>query len=206
MDANSPNLSAGDLKKAIRAAKRSLLKSVTPEARAAASLAVCGHLRRQPAWREARSILFYSPLLDELDIQPLIEETLAEGKLAALPRYDPETGCYGASLISGAAVNLSPGQFGIPEPHPAAPPLPLNQLDFILVPGLAFDLFGARLGRGRGFYDRLLAGVRGVKCGLGFDEQIEPELPLETHDILLDCLVAPALGFANRRGPAVKAV
>jgi 5-formyltetrahydrofolate cyclo-ligase len=60
-----------------------------------------------------------------------------------------------------------------------------------LVPGLAFDPSGRRLGRGKGFYDRLLAMVRGRKCGIAFEEQVVPEIPVEPHDIRLDCLLTP---------------
>jgi 5-formyltetrahydrofolate cyclo-ligase len=68
---------------------------------------------------------------------------------------------------------------------------PLNRLDFILVPGVAFDLHGRRLGRGRGFYDQLLANVRGRTCGVAFDEQIVRDVPIEPHDVSLNCILTP---------------
>jgi 5-formyltetrahydrofolate cyclo-ligase len=61
----------------------------------------------------------------------------------------------------------------------------------ILVPGVAFDLRGYRLGRGKGFYDQLLAAVRGPTCGVGFDEQIVDAVPVEPHDVRLSCLLTP---------------
>jgi 5-formyltetrahydrofolate cyclo-ligase len=70
--------------------------------------------------------------------------------------------------------------------------VPLNQLDFLLVPGVAFDRSGRRLGRGKGFYDRLLAGVTGMKCGVAWDEQIVHELPAEPHDIAMDLMLTPS--------------
>jgi 5-formyltetrahydrofolate cyclo-ligase len=64
-------------------------------------------------------------------------------------------------------------------------------LDLVLAPGVAFDLQGHRLGRGKGFYDRLLADVRGVKCGVAFDEQIVDAVPVGPLDVGVDCLVTP---------------
>jgi 5-formyltetrahydrofolate cyclo-ligase len=61
----------------------------------------------------------------------------------------------------------------------------------VLVPGVAFDSHGRRLGRGKGFYDQLLAFVRGTKCGVAFDEQIVPEIPIEPHDVRLNCILTP---------------
>ena len=67
----------------------------------------------------------------------------------------------------------------------------LNSLDLVLVPGLGFDAAGHRLGRGRGFYDRLLVQIAGTKCGVAFDEQMRPSIPAEQHDILLNCILTP---------------
>ena len=64
-------------------------------------------------------------------------------------------------------------------------------LDVVLVPGVAFDLGGRRLGRGAGYYDRLLTGVRGTTCGVAFDEQISGELPVEPHDVHVNCILTP---------------
>ena len=61
----------------------------------------------------------------------------------------------------------------------------------ILVPGVAFDLHGRRLGRGKGFYDQLLAGVRGTTCGVAFDVQVVRELPQEPHDARVNCILTP---------------
>jgi 5-formyltetrahydrofolate cyclo-ligase len=67
----------------------------------------------------------------------------------------------------------------------------LNRLDLALVPGVGFDADGRRLGRGRGHYDRLLAQVAGTKCGVAFDEQMAPEIPVAPHDVILNRIVTP---------------
>ena len=66
-----------------------------------------------------------------------------------------------------------------------------NRVELILVPGVAFDLQGSRLGRGNGYYDQLLAIVWGKRCGVAFDEQLVPEIPVEAHDARMDCLLTP---------------
>ena len=68
----------------------------------------------------------------------------------------------------------------------------LDRFDLILVPGLAFDKSGARLGRGRGFYDRFLAGITGFRVGVCFDWQLVESVPVEAHDIRMDAVVTPS--------------
>jgi 5-formyltetrahydrofolate cyclo-ligase len=67
----------------------------------------------------------------------------------------------------------------------------LNRLDLVLVPGVAFDARGGRLGRGKGFYDRLLSAVNGTKCGVAFDEQIVDAVPVGPLDVLVNCILTP---------------
>jgi len=69
--------------------------------------------------------------------------------------------------------------------------LPLNRLDLTLVPGVAFDLHGRRLGRGKGIYDQILAAVGGLTCGITFDEQVVSEVPVEPHDIQVNRILTP---------------
>jgi 5-formyltetrahydrofolate cyclo-ligase len=137
---------------------------------------------------------------DELDISCLVDSALQAGKVAALPRYCPEIRAYGAGWITTPLSEVPVGKFGIREPATSCSIAPLNQLDLVLVPGLAFDGRGARLGHGRGFYDRLLAEVQGIKCGVGFDEQFISDVPVEAHDILLDVMLTPTRWLAF--GPA----
>ena len=87
--------------------------------------------------------------------------------------------------------DIATGAFGIREPAARCPEISLNRLDLILVPGVAFDLHGRRLGRGKGYYDRLLAGVRGVKCGIAFDEQMVNDVPAGPSDVRMDFMVTP---------------
>jgi 5-formyltetrahydrofolate cyclo-ligase len=185
----------------IRALMRNRLREKSAEEAARASERACQRLESQGVWREASSILFYAPLVGELDVVPLWERALRAGKKVLLPRFDPDRNSYMACEIRILASDLVAGNFGIREPGSHCAALPLKHLDLVLVPGVAFDDRGRRLGRGRGYYDRLLADVRGIKCGMAFDEQIMVQIPVEPHDIILDCIVTPRcwLDFCQHR-------
>lgn len=174
----------------IRHTQREVLRQMSREFRREASLAASRILLGEPFWNASSSVLLFMPLPDELDLQECLSAALRAGKQVALPRYREETQTYGAALLIDPA-QLRPGAYGIPEPPPEAPWIPLNQLDAMLVPGLAFDLSGTRLGRGKGFYDRLLAQTRGVKCGVAFDSQLLTNLPREANDIAMNYLLTP---------------
>jgi 5-formyltetrahydrofolate cyclo-ligase len=178
-------------KTALRGQMRARMKMMPAGERAAAAAQARRLLETQTPWKEARSILFFAPLPEEVDIWPLLAATLAAGKIVALPRFDTEHDRYLACEVRNLDQDLEPGRFGIREPSGACPQIALTRLDFILVPGVAFDLHGCRLGRGRGYYDRLLPSVRGVRCGVAFDEQIVGELPTAPHDVRVNCILTP---------------
>ena len=169
---------------------REWLRAIPAEERATAARQLQERLQAHPLWSQTDRVLCFAPLPDEPDISLIIGEALRANKIVALPRYDSAAGHYAAARIDTLAQCLR-GQFGALEPGPGCPLVPLNQLDLVLVPGVAFDLAGRRLGRGKGFYDRLLAEVRGHKCGVAFDEQIVAELPEEPHDVRVDSIVTP---------------
>lgn len=164
---------------------------MTPQQREAASLQICARLQQQAIWNSASSILFFAPMSGEPDIWPLLEEALVARKTVALPRFSPATKTYLAARIQNLKLDLRRGQLGIREPTEACAEFPLSGLDLVLVPGVAFDLQGRRLGRGKGYYDRLLADVRSVKCGVAFHEQIMDAVPVGPLDVHLDFILTP---------------
>jgi len=178
-------------KRALRRQMRKVQKQFSAEARAAASVALCAQLGREPVWREAQRILAFAPLPDEPDVRPLWEAALREGRTVALPRFDAARGAYEVRQVQ-AAGQLQQANFGILEPDGDSPRVELNQLDLVLLPGVAFDAIGRRLGRGKGYFDRLLAEVRGHKCGVAFEWQVVPAVPVEPHDVCLDSLLTPS--------------
>ena len=149
-------------------------------------------IHAQPAWKRSHAILFFSPIGHEPDLMPLAVTALNEGKLVAFLRFLNETSTYRPYQVRDLKADLAPGRVGISEPGLSCPQCDLNALDLIFVPGLGFSLDGARLGRGKGHYDRLLAGVSATKCGVGFDWQVTADLPREAHDVRLDCLATPS--------------
>jgi 5-formyltetrahydrofolate cyclo-ligase len=175
----------------LREQVRTRVKSITAAACAAAATAICARLRILAIWRSAQSVLMFAPMADEPDIWPLLGEALATGKHVALPSYVPGPNVYVARRIGDLDRDVVAGKFGVREPAASCAEIPLNQLDLVLVPGVAFDARGRRLGRGKGFYDRLLADVRGSKCGVAFDEQLVATVPDGPRDIPLNCILTP---------------
>jgi 5-formyltetrahydrofolate cyclo-ligase len=178
-------------KAALRKQIRAALQKNPPAARAVASGQVRAQLKEQAVWKNAESVLFFAPLPDEVDVWPLLEEALTTGKTAALPRFDPQGQNYVTCRVHDLRREIVAGQFGIREPGNGCGEIAPHSLDLILVPGVAFDLAGHRLGRGRGFYDRLLADARGIKCGMAFDEQIVEAIPVEPLDVRMDFILTP---------------
>jgi 5-formyltetrahydrofolate cyclo-ligase len=190
-------------KAALRTKMAAELKKLSPQARTEASGQLRALLGQKLVWRNAKSVLFYAPLADEPDVWPLLEEALAAGRTVALPRFHPEQAAYVACQINKAGTDLQPGRFGIREPRETCPIIPLNRLDLVLVPGVAFDLNGHRLGRGKGYYDRLLAVHEGPACGVAFDQQIVGQVPSGPHDVRLSALLTPTRWHEVTRPRAV---
>ena len=176
-------------KATLREQIRNALQKMSPALRMAESIELRGRLELQ--LQSAHRILFFAPLPDEPDVWPLLEKLLPTKKICALPAFDSTAQTYSARRVQNLTMDLSVGKFGIREPSAGCREIPFGDLDLILVPGVAFDLSGHRLGRGKGFYDRLLANVRGVKCGVAFDQQIVKEVAAGAHDIRMDFILTP---------------
>ena len=172
-----------------------VLRALPPADVTAASVRVAGVVAESDQWRAASRVLLYAPLPQELD--PLALMAHRGGRTFCFPRVaslDPPT--MRAVAVGGPPEEDDPawrrGPFGIWEP--AGEPLDSAEIDFALVPGLAFTRDGRRLGRGKGFYDRFLPNMRPdcFVCGVGYDVQLVDDLPTEPHDVTLDAVVTPA--------------
>ncbi|HTR42599.1 MAG TPA: 5-formyltetrahydrofolate cyclo-ligase [Pseudomonadales bacterium] len=175
----------------LRTKCRAILKSLSAEKRASDSAKLCASLKQHHSFQNAASILFFAPLPEEPDLWPLLNETLATKKLIALPCFDSESQTYLPRRIADIHVEIMSGKFGIREPAPTCIAIPLADLDLVLVPGVAFDASGRRLGRGKGYYDRLLQNFSGKKIGIAFDEQIVDAIPVEKNDVKVDLILTP---------------
>lgn len=136
-------------------------------------------------FRKARCLLLYSPLQDEPDIRPLFAQCLAAGKRVLLPIV------HGQNLYLGnfrQETDLHTGAFGISEP-PATTVIPLSEIDMALIPGMAFDPQGYRLGRGKGYYDRFLSqsgfSSSFYRLGICFPWQRFPLIPHDAWDVTM---------------------
>ncbi|QDV86695.1 5-formyltetrahydrofolate cyclo-ligase [Stieleria magnilauensis] len=174
---------------------------------------ITDRLQSMPQYAAAGCVLWYVHVRDEVRTEQALQQTLRgtrqAGKRIAVPY------CVGEDLhlfdLRGWD-DLSPGAFGILEPRPeirgrADRSVAATELDLIVVPGVAFDPDGGRLGHGRGFYDRLLAGVRAETAlvGVAFECQIVPHVPLDDHDVSMDWVVTEKRLIGCQGDPRVRA-
>lgn len=151
-----------------------------------ASLRAAALVEGLDPWRSAREVLVYFAFRGEMDAAPLLEHLLSRGTRVLAPRCRPgETGVLDVACIS-CLSELAPGAYGILEPHPDhCPPLAAFAPDVALIPAVAFDRKGGRLGFGQGYYDRLLAGPEFESTyliGLAHEFQVVEHLPLDPWD------------------------
>ena len=120
----------------------------------------------------------------------IIEQSGGVRPNMAFPRV---SGKGSLSLHFALLEELLPGSFGIPEPGADLPLVTVADIDIMLVPGVAFDVCGNRLGYGKGFYDKLLSSSTKLPLlvGISFNETLYDELPAEAHDIKMDYIVTP---------------
>jgi 5-formyltetrahydrofolate cyclo-ligase len=138
---------------------------------------------------------------EEVETRPLVEKALEAGCRVVLPRVSPEGGLL-LYPVEDLSTDLEPGAFGIEEPClDGRAPVEPEEVDCFVVPGVAFDESGRRCGRGRGFYDRLLArrSSGALTVGLAFECQMEPAVPAEKHDVALDFICTERRTIQCRR-------
>ena len=174
-----------------RRESRKVRDTVTKEVLREGSRAVCRLILESSHWMQAEQIMLYMPLPDELDIKPLLLNGLKNKKRVALPRFSIRNNVYEISEIS-SLNSLVAGKFGISEPSKTSKNMDMMQLDLVIICGLAFDRLGGRLGRGGGFFDRLLSETNAKKCGVCFDQQVHAAVPMEKHDIKMDMIATPS--------------
>lgn len=197
-------MSVSDLamqKRRLRGAMLARLAGVG-DVRVSAGRALCLELTKSALWRDAARVALFVSRADEIDTEPLLERALEEARPLLLPRVARK------SVLEFAVVRrlarLRVGRFGIMEPPAEAPASDLAAGDLVLVPGLAFDRQGGRLGRGVGYYDRALArfsssGHRPRLVGVGFSFQLIEQVPMDGHDVRMDGVATESAITAIRR-------
>ncbi len=182
----------------MRAARQALL----PADRAARSARIAERLLALPEMQEAERVLFYASLAEEVDTWPLLRAWLKRGRLPLLPGVERRGGPLRATPVRDLVADLKPGAFGILQPDPSRTgAVEWRTIQVAVLPGLAFDLRGCRLGRGAGYYDRslpaLIAAAR--RIGLAFECQVVERLPAEPHDVPVDRVVTEDRIITPRR-------
>lgn len=143
-----------------------------------------------PLYKKAACIMVYLNMPDEPQTDAIINAALACGKTVCVPLLGPKYGEMTAARISGLD-DLVTGRLGLKMPDPVkAQVVAPETIDIVLVPGVAFDLKGNRVGMGAGYYDRYLAMTQCPRIGLAWSFQICGSVPAENHDVRMDYLLS----------------
>ncbi|MBI4511648.1 MAG: 5-formyltetrahydrofolate cyclo-ligase [Deltaproteobacteria bacterium] len=147
------------------------------------------HIARIPGFREAGVVAVYAPVRGELDTAPLVSELRSRGKTVCYPCMAPSHRLLAFHAVDDE-TRLVPSRLGIPEPTEDMPVVPSDRIEWIIVPGLAFDARGGRLGWGRAYYDTTLAAKPlALRVGLAHGFQIVHSVPETADDERMDAIV-----------------
>ncbi|HEY8036949.1 MAG TPA: 5-formyltetrahydrofolate cyclo-ligase [Methylobacter sp.] len=168
---------------------------------------ICHKFIAHSAYRQAKTIMWYNHCRSEVRTQPALLHELATGKRMVIPYCTKDEQGYnklGLWLLEDFA-ELVPGMWGILEPPEqrwgeVGKEIAPEQLDCIMVPGVAFDRNGGRLGNGAGYYDRLLKSVRAdaVLIGVCFESQLVEQVAMEKHDVSMDVVITEKTLYAGK--------
>lgn len=154
--------------------------------RLSAAEEVFNHLEQTAAFLLADHILMYHSLPDELSTRAFLKKWGSRKKF-----YLPRVNGVDLEILPYEESRLELGSFHIEEPTGSDTVAP-DEIELVIVPAVAYDRKGNRLGRGKGFYDRLLAETRATKIGVGYEFQLLDELPVEPHDVRMDIVITPS--------------
>ena len=178
-------------KRSLRERVRTTRDATDPERRRAWSAQICHHLVLECDLAAPATALSYAGFGSEIDTLPFNLALLDRGLTLVLPRVERAAGGLVLYRVCDLAIDLIPGVWGIPEPDPRRCTVvsPVD-IDWMLLPGLAFDRRGGRLGYGGGYYDRLLPRLpRSKRIAAAFECQIVDAVPRGPHDVLMDRLI-----------------
>ncbi len=187
---------AQDDKTQIRQQLRERLAAMSDQDRHTKSVAACSLIAATTEFQSARIVMLYLSTPLEVDTASLALRAWQRGKTVVVPKMSWDARrMVPVEITSLSSEHLQTTRQGIREPI-AGNPVPLSFIDLVIVPGMGFTEAGQRIGRGMGFYDRFLAqsDFLGVSCGLAFEEQVVPYIPMLDHDVPL-CMLATDRGI-----------
>ena len=179
-------------KKILRKQISSVKKLIPLEEKIRRSDAVMERLLEHLEYKKSKKILFYWSMDDEVFTKEAVIQAYNEGKEVYLPVVEGDN--LRIRLFEGAAAMVAGESFAIPEPSNESPEVFIDDIDLVVVPGVAFDAQCSRMGRGKGYYDRLLSAAtkegQPYTIGVCCDFQIVPKVPVEECDKPLDCVIS----------------
>lgn len=172
-------------KRIIRKAMREKNRSLSPESREESSLRLWERVSKREEFQSAECIALFCSLPDEPDTTTILKMA-SSSKRVVIPRVEGEE----MSFYDYIPDSLESGSYGILEPKTGDKAAP-EEIDLMIVPGVAFTLSGKRMGRGKGYYDKYMAKMspKSIKIGVCYAHQIMEELPTEPHDIMMQCVI-----------------
>jgi 5-formyltetrahydrofolate cyclo-ligase len=178
------------LKKALRQELRRRLSAIAPEELQRRSTTACRQLFAQDEYQHAHVLMLFLSTAYEVDTRQLALQAWADHKTVLAPRVAWDQRRMLPVEIQSLVSGVVDGFMGIREPVEGLP-VPVADIDLVVVPGLGFDAHGNRLGRGRGFYDRFLShpDFQGVSCALALEDQVVEAIPVGATDVAVDMLV-----------------
>lgn len=168
-------------KKALRRHFLSLRAALSPIEKQSIDRQILDIILRFPLYQQADCIFVYVSTKDEIDTRLLLEDALAAGKTVCVPRCEQQKGEMTARQIM-SLTEVTPGRYGILEPSVTAEIIPPERLALAIVPALACDMFGYRLGYGGGYYDRFLVKVSAPVAALCAQSRLVEHLPADPYD------------------------
>ena len=166
---------------------------LTDAEKAEAARAAFAMLERHAAFMMAENILMYHSLPDEISTHDFIDRWAGRKRF-----YLPRVNGVNLDILPFERTSLHLRAFSIEEPD-GDDPTDISEIELIVVPGVAYDPEGNRVGRGKGYYDRLLAGARATKIGIAYDFQVVDSIEAEPHDVRVDVVITDRRIFTPRK-------
>lgn len=174
-------------KKEIREKNKSARLQICQAAAEEKSSAAAKAFLASEMYKKAQRIMLYMPIGNEMNTADIIKAVFADGKEAVFPVTEKDSGII-TPYYAAADTVFKKGSFSVEEPQGTAA-ADISKLDIVLVPGIAFDKNGARIGFGKGCYDMFFKGLDTIKVGVCYDFQLRDKIPAEEHDIKMDFLL-----------------